>query len=200
MTEEKTTYELMFAIYPKLGEEKTNKELNEVRSIITGNGGEIFNEDIWGERKLAYKVKREEEAFYAVFNFKTLPEKMKEINKTLHLNQLILRFIILKTPDNYEMKTLKEYQEIAEQEQKEKQQDKKPEYQKPEKPEKPIKSVVKTTKVKPVKVEKAEVEAEAEAEVEKPKPEKPKSEEPKANLEDIDAKLKKLIDDPDISL
>lgn len=196
MTEEKTTYELMFAIYPKLGEDKTSKELNEIRSIITSNEGEIFNEDIWGERKLAYRIKREEEAFYAVFNFKVSPSKMKEINKTLHLNQLILRFIILKTPDNYEIKTLKEYQEIAEQEQKEKQQDKKPEYQKPEKPikvetEKPAKSV-KTTKAKPAKVEKVEVE--------EPKREEPKAVESKANLEDIDAKLKKLIDDPDISL
>lgn len=197
MNEEKTTYELMFAIYPKLGEDKTSKELNEIRSIITSNEGEIFNEDIWGERKLAYRIKREEEAFYAVFNFKTLPQKMKEINKTLHLNQLILRFIILKTPDNYEIKTLKEYQEVAEQEQKEKQQERKPEYQKPEKPikeeaKKPAKSV-KTIKVKPAK--KVEIE-----EKEEEKRKEPKPEEPKANLEDIDAKLKKLIDDPDISL
>ena len=81
-----TKYEIMVILRPDVGEEGSKKELDEIRSIISENGGEIFHEDIWGLKEFAYRMKGHEEGFYAVFNFSLPPEKVKKLDKPLFIN------------------------------------------------------------------------------------------------------------------
>lgn len=205
----KRKYEIMVVILPGLGEEQTKKELDTIREDITSEGGEIFFEDIWGQRDIAYKIKGEEKGFYAVFDVNMEQSKIKEVDNSLHLNQKLLRYIILKTPYDYESKTLKFYEEEAEKMRKEKEKAKQEAKEKKEK-----------KNFKPLPRKKKEVATEKEVEVEKEVKEKPvkeesekmkekeevkevKKEETKkkeSNLEDLDKKLKSIIDDPDITL
>ena len=108
---ETTKYEIMLILLPDLGEEKTKSELDEVRSVISENGGEIFHEDLWGVREFAYRIKKLDEGYYAVFNFTMEPGKLKKLDKPLELNQSVLRYLIVKTPSIHEIITLEEYEE-----------------------------------------------------------------------------------------
>ncbi|MFH1284924.1 MAG: 30S ribosomal protein S6 [Candidatus Peregrinibacteria bacterium] len=216
-------YEIMFILRPDLGEEKTNKEIEEMRKHITSGKGEVLREDIWGMRDLAYKIKKEERGFYVVLNFTIEPDGLKEIQDSLNLNQQILRYLLIHTPESYKPKTLKEYEAEAEKERKEEEKDKEEKEKKRKAPPAPVKRPVhKEKKIEtptaPVKVKKEKKE-----EIEPPTPptptesteqpatsepsEPPTSSEPstppappKSKLDEVDEKLKSIINDPDISL
>ncbi|MDD3861328.1 MAG: 30S ribosomal protein S6 [Candidatus Gracilibacteria bacterium] len=195
-------YEIMLILRPDLGEEKTNSILEEVRDLISKADGKVVHEDIWGVRDLAYKIKKQSQGFYAVISFTADPAKVKTFEHHLNIHQEVIRYLVQKNPKNYEMVTLAKYEEIAKEEELKVQQEAKEKaekaessrpaprrYEKPVKKEKPAEKEVKEEKTKAEKVE------EKEEKVEKPKAKKQAS-----NLEDVDAKLKSIIDDPDIKL
>jgi len=169
-------YEMMLMLFPNLGEKITQEVLSEVSELINSLGGSIFDEDIWGVRDLAYTIKKQEQAYYVVWNMDFPGKNISELETNLNINQNVMRYLMVRTPVDYELVSLEAYTEAAEAEDAEK------EKEKAEKEEikKSKMAPKKTTKVveKPVKKEKAE----------------------KAKLEDVDAKLKSIIDDPDISL
>jgi len=108
-----TNYELMLILPPNLGEESSLKELAEIKKLITSDGGDIYHEDIWGLKEFAYKIKKYNEGFYIVLNFKAEGNKILELEKEFNLNQKVIRYLMIKTPKQYELKTLEEYQAEA---------------------------------------------------------------------------------------
>lgn len=206
-------YELMVIIPAEIGEEETGKVLSEIRDEIKSLGhGEIFNEDLWGVRELTFNIKKHAQGFYAVFNFTFDPAKMKELEKHLLLHQLVLRYLLVKIREDYEIKTLAQYEEEfakeeaerkKQQAEKEKEEMSRRPVQKPRPVEK--KAPAKKEEKEPVekkKVAKPVVEKEeAETELEKPAAKKAKEEDnSKSKLEEMDKKLRSIIEDPDISL
>ena len=176
-----TLYEMMFIITPDLGESKTEAEINTVKSFLTDNGGKVVFEDVWGLRDLAYTIKKHDRGYYVVLNFQVNGQALTELKADLNLNKNILRYLILKMPKGYEPVTAAEYEAQAEQEAAEKEAEEKKEHlKKLQKPEK---------KAKPApKAEKSE------------KDTKKASKKDDSNLEDVDEKLKNIINDPDITL
>jgi len=225
MTEEITlvvSYETMVIVNPDLGEEETQKELERVKGLIKELGGKVTHEDVWGMRDLAYTIKHQDRGFYVVFNFNLEPSKLKEFDADMRLDAKVLRFVIIKTPKNYERlefkdleKEFKKYERPAKTTART---PSAPRAQEPapapsaiEKPvvkhvEKPVSKpapapVVEEEAPKKVKKEEPAEEKEPEPEVEAPKKKKEEVKlSDKSELEDVDAKLKSIIDDPDITL
>jgi len=159
-----TNYELMLILPPGLGEEASLKELAEIKNIITADAGEIFHEDVWGIKEFAYTIKKHDEGFYIVLNFKVEGNKINELEKELNLNQKVIRYLISKTPKHYEIKTLEDYQAIAAKEAAEKEKDEKSTSKAKTTP-KPKKAVVKEELKKIPKEEVAEEKVEKVEEV-----------------------------------
>lgn len=202
MTDENlTSYEMMLIVDPTLGDDRTHEVIEELKKVITDLEGKITSEDFWGPRYLAYKIKRHDKGYYVVLNFNLAPTKLLGISNDLILNQNIIRFITLKTPKNYEVMNLEALEKEVEKFKKVRKEEKPAEGKEERKPY--------TPKAKPVEVK---VEAKIEKKVEKKEEvkEEPKKEEVKeepkkkeskiTDLDDVDAKLKSIIDDPDISL
>lgn len=179
-------YEIIFILAPGLGEAGTKSELDTVRELITSNKGKIVHEDIWGIRDLAYRIGKHDQGYYAVFNFKMETRSVKELDKPLNINQSVLRFLVIKTPSSYEFKTLEDFEA-----------EKLPDVESEEiKKAAKAKSEARAERGKPV--ERPKVEKPVEVPAEKPKKEEKEIKKPK--LEDLDEKLKNIINDPDISL
>lgn len=72
------------------------EELSTVKKIIADNGGIIKEEKSWGERKLAYKIKKFITAYYYLLEF-TLNDKKKlsSIKKQMNFNENIIRYLLL---------------------------------------------------------------------------------------------------------
>ncbi|MEK6858044.1 MAG: 30S ribosomal protein S6, partial [Nanoarchaeota archaeon] len=222
-------YEIMLIFNSDIGEEGAKKELSEIKKNIEAEGGEIFTEDFWGTRDLTYRIKKQDKGFYVVVNLTLPTESVKEIEKMLNLHPLVVRFLLLKTPANYQLKTFEEYKVEEEAIKKEEAQKKEEEAQekkekfamRTKKIERPEHPALAPKKQKEEKVEKVK-ETEEVKEVEHPKeikeekePEKiQEAEEPtepkespkptlkkstKSKLEEMDEKLKSIIDNPDIT-
>lgn len=190
-------YELMTIFFTDLGESGIRKELEAIKEHLISDNGEIFHEDIWGMKDLAYTIKKQTEGFYVVLNFNYPTEKITELEKSLNINPAVIRYLIVKTPLNYAVKTLAQYQDEEEKMAKEE------EAKKAEKEEKrtPIvaKKVMPPKKAEEPKAPKVEKVEKVEPPVEPPKKAK-KTVETKESLEEFDQKLKSIIDDPDIKL
>jgi len=219
------SYEMMMVLRPNLGEPKTKESIKEIKDAISEGGGEILNEDLWGVRELAYKIKGEDQGYYVVLNFQMEPEEVKALEKVLILHQPLIRFLIVKTPKNYTFKTYAEYQEEAqkmasEKEEAEKAKAKEEDERRNSRSRRPVAKMEKEKPVRHTKkveekeeekeeekapkkhVAKAKVEEETEeVKVEKEEKEVAKPEvHEKLSLDDVDKKLKSIIDDPDITL
>lgn len=181
--DETKKYELMVIINPDIGENGAKNRLNEIKKMITSEEGEIFYEDVWGMRDLAYPIKRHRQGFYAVLDFIIDPQKVKEMNATLRIDPELVRHMFTVLPLAY---TPKSFAVIEEEEPRTDKKVEKPKYEsRPPRKEKPEEAA-------PVKAVKSE---EAPAKEEKA----PVKEEKQTSLEDVDAKLRSIIDNPDIN-
>lgn len=180
-------YELMVILNPDIGDDASTKLLAEIRKLITDRKGEIFFEDIWGMRDLAYSIKKHTKGYYAVFDFNLGAEHIREINAKLILERDLLRHMTVVLPFKYEPKSFAVLQELD---------------AKPEEPAARVAGAKKAAEAKPVKakeeVKKEEAPKKVVKEVAKETPKKA-PEKKETSLEDVDAKLKSIIDNPDIN-
>ncbi|GHG59234.1 30S ribosomal protein S6 [Sinomonas cellulolyticus] len=92
-------YELMVLIDPEVDERTVQQSLEKFLSVITTDGGTVDKVDIWGRRRLAYDIKKKNEAIYAVVNFTSEPATAQELDRQLSLNETILRTKIIRPED-----------------------------------------------------------------------------------------------------
>lgn len=91
-----TQYEFMFIVDPSLREEENTKLMEEVRETLTTHGAKITNEDIWWVKKLAYRINKSAEGFYALFDLEMDGKAIKKLSKDLNLQKSIWRYIFVK--------------------------------------------------------------------------------------------------------
>lgn len=205
--EEPTRYELMLILMADLSQADTEKELKKIKKLIKESTGEIYHEDIWDIRDLAYMIKKQDKGYYVIYYITLEDSKhLVEMEKELLLNTAVLRHMLIKSPKNYEMKKLSDL-EFTEGDRRTHRVDKdgkikddsKPKITKPAPKEEP-KEEAKPEEVKEVKAEEPAKEEKVEEKVEEAKPE-PKPEPKKTmDISDLDAKLESLLDDPDINI
>jgi small subunit ribosomal protein S6 len=180
-------YELMVIINPDVGSDAIKKRLDKIKKLITSQKGEVVFEDIWGARDLAYTIKEHDTGYYTVFNFTFEGESLDEIDTTLRLENEVLRHMIIKLPSVYKPKTLSELEkeeekpkvesEVKDEGSKVSDEFLKKSEKKPVLPKKPQPALVKETRKKRPEV----------------------TEEEGPSLEDVDEKLKNIIDNPDLN-
>ncbi|HOA91578.1 MAG: 30S ribosomal protein S6 [Bacillota bacterium] len=90
-------YEMMYILNPTVAdqEETLVSAIEKVNSLVTGNGGEIVNEDRWGKRRFQYEINKIREGYYVVLKFKLNPESLDELNRVLKLNEDIVRYLLI---------------------------------------------------------------------------------------------------------
>lgn len=113
MKKEDIKYELMVIVSSEIGSAAVNKRLAAIKKSLEKHG-EVFFEDVWGERDLAYTIKKQDKGHYAVFNFTYKPEKLLELETMLRLEPEVLRHLIIKLPLKYTPKTLAELNTVPE--------------------------------------------------------------------------------------
>jgi small subunit ribosomal protein S6 len=91
-----TNYELMLIIDPTLSEEDRNASLSELKELFEKNSVTIAKEDVWGDKKLAYKINKSDRAYYILMNLELDGKLIKEISKTMNLNKGIWRYMFTK--------------------------------------------------------------------------------------------------------
>ncbi len=90
----KNTYEVLFALSLKNGEEQAQATAEKIKTLISENA-EIVAIDVWGKRRLAYPINYEKEGYYVLIYFRSAPEFTAELTRVLGITEDALRFIVL---------------------------------------------------------------------------------------------------------
>lgn len=90
------SYTLTLVLKPDLSEADRKALLDLVTKKLTGEDGKITKEDLWGSKDLSYPIKRQTKGFYAHFEATVDPKNAKAIDKTLKLEEDILRYLLVR--------------------------------------------------------------------------------------------------------
>lgn len=89
-------YEVVVMLDPSLDERTVAPSLDKYLTVVKNDGGTVDNIDVWGRRKLAYEIKKNDEAIYAIINLSAEPATVKELDRQLTLNESILRTKVIR--------------------------------------------------------------------------------------------------------
>lgn len=90
---EERYYELGFLI-------KTEEDAALVRKILTKNKAEIMEEGAIVKVRLAYPVKKTNQAFFGYYRWLAVAETLTDIERELKLASPVLRYLLIKLPKN----------------------------------------------------------------------------------------------------
>ncbi len=87
------TYDLNVILDPSLSEAQTKTEKDAVLAQIERAGGEVLNEDDWGNKRLAYEIRKIREGHYIIYTLKLPPEAPKVIESNLRQRDNVMRVL-----------------------------------------------------------------------------------------------------------
>jgi len=93
---QKSSYELTFITKPSLREDDLRQIIEQIENSIKNFGGTINELNEPNLRKLAHKIKGFHEGNYVSIQFNSPPEVPNTINKSLSINDNVLRLMILR--------------------------------------------------------------------------------------------------------
>ena len=89
------TYEALYIVRPDLEDDAIQTVARNVEKLIVDNGGETVRLDIWGKRRLAYRVKKHMEGCYVLFRFQASPAVIPKLEMHIRLSENIIRHLIV---------------------------------------------------------------------------------------------------------
>jgi len=89
-------YETAFLIAPNLPEEEVEALIQEMAEVVKQKKGQMVKEDRWGKRKLAYPIKKFEEAYYVFFLYEGEPDIPTELERLFKQKDTVIRFMTIK--------------------------------------------------------------------------------------------------------
>jgi small subunit ribosomal protein S6 len=91
-------YEMMVILDPELEERTVAPSLDQFLSVVRNDGGSVENVEVWGRRRLAYEIDKKTDGIYAVIDMTATPAAVKELDRQLNLNEVVLRTKVIR-PD-----------------------------------------------------------------------------------------------------
>ncbi len=88
------SYELMFIVNPELSEDETKALIERIQSYIEETGGEVFDMNHWGMRRLAYPIRNHREGRYYLTHFTMPSEHINDVKRRMLLIEDVLRELI----------------------------------------------------------------------------------------------------------
>lgn len=86
-------YEFMLIIDPSLSEEERNSSLDNLRALFKKSKVKIEKEDVWWDKKMAYKINKSDRGFYVLMDLELDWKLIKDLSKSINLDRNIWRYM-----------------------------------------------------------------------------------------------------------
>lgn len=86
-------YEVVFIIRPDLPEAEIDALVEQMQQGITGAGGRVAKLEKWGKRPLAYRIGRQREGYFALFEVEGTGETLREFERRLKVAEPVIKFL-----------------------------------------------------------------------------------------------------------
>lgn len=90
-------YEIVYIFDSALDRSVIDQKLERFNQLATGNGGggEVVAVEHWGKRQLAYPIRKHDNGYYVVVQFRTDPEALPEFERAIKLDEQVLRYLVV---------------------------------------------------------------------------------------------------------
>jgi small subunit ribosomal protein S6 len=96
MPQQQRTYEVMFIVRPDLPEEETDRVISTVESGATTAGITVKNTERMGKRRLAYKVRKFQDALYVLLTVEGPGSALAELERRLRVTEPVIKYITVR--------------------------------------------------------------------------------------------------------
>ena len=107
-------YETFVIIDPDISQEQREPVLERVRDLMNQQDGFMVFEDVWGERKLAYEIKKKARGFYVRFDYCGLAPLVSEIERFFRIDDRALKYMSVLLDKDVDLEKIKEEKAAAE--------------------------------------------------------------------------------------
>ncbi len=88
-------YEVVYILDPALDEGAATTKLEKFHELAIAHGGEVVAVDHWGNRQLAYPIRKQGVGYYVVAHVTAAPEALPEFERLLKLDEEVLRYLVV---------------------------------------------------------------------------------------------------------
>ena len=89
-------YEVALIIRPDVDQEGQDAIVERLSGLLTADGGQVDNVDVWGRRRLAYPIKKVQEGFYYFIQGQFATSVLPELDRSVKLSESILRHMVVR--------------------------------------------------------------------------------------------------------
>lgn len=87
-------YEVVFIVHPDLDDSAFTDIVDRVKGWIVEADGMVSQVDVWGKRKLAYPIRKQNEGQYVLMKTQMPPLFCSDLERNLRLLEPVLRYLI----------------------------------------------------------------------------------------------------------
>lgn len=92
-------YECVFIARQDISATQAEALADQFTGVIEENGGQVGKKEMWGLRNLAYRIKKNRKGHYILLNLDAPPAAVLEMERTMRLNEDILRYLTVRVPE-----------------------------------------------------------------------------------------------------
>ncbi len=107
-------YETFVIIDPDISQEDRDPVVERVNELITQMDGFLVFEDVWGERKLAYEIRKKTRGDYVRFDYCGSASLVNEIERFFRIDDRALKYMTVVLDKDVDLEKVKEEKAAAE--------------------------------------------------------------------------------------
>ena len=89
-------YENVVILNASLPDEEINAAVARIKDLVANSGGETLKADLWGRKKLAYEIKKQQKGFYVFFVLKTPAATIKKLEELYKVFDSVIKYMVIK--------------------------------------------------------------------------------------------------------
>ena len=97
---EKRVYEVVFIVDPATPEEDLTRLTENLRAIVTDQGGTVTRSEVMGRRQLAYRIGRSNEGVYVLFEVEGTGREISELERRMRVSDQVMRYLTVRVDED----------------------------------------------------------------------------------------------------
>ena len=91
----RNNYELTLIIDSQLPEDQINGRIQKISALLESRGAEIVHVERWGMRKLAYEIRKRQQGYYTLIQYRSGGDLIRDLEQACRLDEGIIRHMVL---------------------------------------------------------------------------------------------------------
>ncbi|HYC64247.1 MAG TPA: 30S ribosomal protein S6 [Reyranellaceae bacterium] len=92
-------YENVFIARQDVPQTQVETLTTQFADLVTAQGGTVSKKEYWGLRSLTYRIKKNRKGHYTLLNIDAPPAAIKELERTMSINEDIIRFLTVRVDE-----------------------------------------------------------------------------------------------------